>query len=101
MLQLSVQCPFVMWLLDLMECVIDKCAVTRSCGLDQLTEERVKYASYRITVLLALCFSGLVMHDILPDYVLSLISAICQGQNWKNIKRRILQIMIPGSHHPR
>lgn len=40
---------------------------------DQITPEHLKYATYRISVLLALCFSGLLMHDILPDSMLSVL----------------------------
>ena len=62
-------------------CAIEKLAVNKACGFDQITAEHLKYASHRTSVLLAMCFSGLLMHGILPNSMLSAMSALfCQCQ---------------------
>ena len=50
---------------------IEKLAVNTACGLDHVTAEHLKYgASHRISVLLAVCFTGLLMHGTLPGSML-------------------------------
>ena len=52
---------------------IGKLAVSKASGPDEITAEHLKYASYRLSVLLALCFSGLLAHGILPHSLLSVL----------------------------
>ncbi len=55
------------------EQTIDKLKINKACGQDRITAEHLKYASQSIAVLLALCFSGLMKHDILPGSMLSVL----------------------------
>ena len=52
---------------------IEKLKMNKACGQDQISAEHLKYASHCISVLLALCFSGLMMHGILPGSMLSVL----------------------------
>ena len=52
---------------------IEKLTMNKACGLDQRTAEHLKHACGRIPVLLAMCFTGLLMHGILPDSMLSVL----------------------------
>ena len=52
---------------------IEKLAVNKVCGLDQITAEHLKYASHRISLLLVICFSGLLARGILPDSMLPVL----------------------------
>ena len=45
----------------------------KSCGLDGIYAEHLKYASKRLIYLLSLCFTGLLVHGILPDSLMSVI----------------------------
>ena len=45
---------------------IEKLNMNKACGLDQITAEHIKHACGRIPVLLAMCFTDLLMHGILP-----------------------------------
>ncbi|CAL4186449.1 unnamed protein product, partial [Meganyctiphanes norvegica] len=45
----------------------------KSCGLDGIYTEHLKYASDRLIPLLSLCFSGLLVHGILPDSLMSVV----------------------------
>ncbi len=40
-------------------------------GLDQITAEHLKFASPRLVVLLAICFTGFMIHGLLPESMLS------------------------------
>ncbi len=40
-------------------------------GLDQITAEHLKFASFRLVVLLAMCFTGFMIHGLLPESMLS------------------------------
>ncbi len=40
-------------------------------GLDQITAEHLKFASFRLVVLLAICFTGFMIHGLLPESMLS------------------------------
>ncbi len=40
-------------------------------GLDQITAEHLKFASPRLVVLLAICFTGFMIHGLLPESTLS------------------------------
>lgn len=48
---------------------IEKLTMNKACCLDQIAAEHLKYASHRIS----LCLSGLLMHGILADSVLSVL----------------------------
>ena len=52
---------------------VEKLTINKACGLDQITVEHLKHACGRIPVLLAMCFTGLLMHGILPDSMLSVL----------------------------
>ena len=52
---------------------IEKLKINKACGQDKITAEHLKYASQSISVLLALCFSGLMKHGILPGSMLSVL----------------------------
>ena len=52
---------------------IGKLALNKSCGLDQITAEHLKLSSYRVSVLLSLCFSGMLMHGTIPGSMLSVL----------------------------
>ncbi len=43
----------------------------KACGPDQITAEHLKFASPRVAALLAICFTGLMTHGLLPDSLLS------------------------------
>ena len=60
---------------------IDKLACNKACGLDRVTAEHLKYASHKVFVLLALCCSGLLLHGILPESMLSVL-LVPVIQNW-------------------
>ena len=45
----------------------------KSCGLDGIHAEHLKYASDRLIPLLSLCFTGLFVHGILPDSLMSVV----------------------------
>ncbi len=40
-------------------------------GLDQITAEHLKFASSRLVVLLTICFTGFMIHGLLPESMLS------------------------------
>ena len=52
---------------------IEKLKINKACGQDKITAQHLKYASQSILVLLALCFSGLMKHGILPGSMLSVL----------------------------
>ena len=60
---------------------IEKLKINKACGQDKITAEHLKYSSKNISVLLALCFSGLMKHGILPGSMLSvLLIAVVQNK---------------------
>lgn len=52
---------------------IMKLSMGKSCGLDRITAEHLKYASYRVVVLLSLCFTAMLMHGAFPSSMLSVL----------------------------
>lgn len=52
---------------------IGKLALNKSCGPDQITAEHLRFASHRVFVLLALSFSGMLVHGILSSSMLSVL----------------------------
>ena len=45
----------------------------KSCGLDNITAEHIKYAGQKLCPLLAMCYTGLLVHGVLPDSMLSVV----------------------------
>ena len=45
----------------------------KACGMDNITAEHLKFASKKLYPLLAICFTGLLVHGILPDSILSVV----------------------------
>lgn len=45
----------------------------KSCGLDKVTSEHLKFASRKLYPLLAMCFTGFMMHGVLPESLLSVL----------------------------
>lgn len=45
----------------------------KACGTDGIAAEHLKYASYRLSPMLAMCFSSLMVHGVLPDSILSVL----------------------------
>ena len=52
---------------------IEKLRINKACGQDNITADHLKYTSQSVSVLLALCFSGLIKHGILPGSMLSVL----------------------------
>uniref|UniRef100_A0A8C6LZR9 Reverse transcriptase domain-containing protein n=1 Tax=Nothobranchius furzeri TaxID=105023 RepID=A0A8C6LZR9_NOTFU len=46
---------------------------SKSCGLDGIYTEHLKYANFRLLPLLAICFTSCLIHGILPDALMSII----------------------------
>lgn len=45
----------------------------KACGMDLITAEHLKYASLRLAPLLAINFTGFMIHGILPDSMLTIL----------------------------
>uniref|UniRef100_A0A3P9I9Z6 Reverse transcriptase domain-containing protein n=1 Tax=Oryzias latipes TaxID=8090 RepID=A0A3P9I9Z6_ORYLA len=45
----------------------------KACGLDDITVEHLKYSSFKLRPLLAICFTGFLTHGVLPDSILSVV----------------------------
>ena len=45
----------------------------KSCGLDGIYAEHLKYASDKLIPLLSLCFTGMFVHGILPNSLMSVV----------------------------
>ena len=52
---------------------IDLLDNNKACGLDHVTAEHIKYASYRLRPMLAMCFTGFMVHGVLPNSILSVL----------------------------
>ena len=52
---------------------IERLADNKACGHDDITAEHLKLASPRLAAMLAICFTGLMTHGILPDSLLTVI----------------------------
>ena len=46
----------------------------KSCGMDGIYAEHLKYASTHLLDLLSLCFTSLFVHGVLPDSMISVIT---------------------------
>ncbi|XP_058650707.1 uncharacterized protein LOC131551670 [Onychostoma macrolepis] len=56
-----------------MDQVISKLSQNKASGLDNISAEHLKYGSKRIAPLLAVCFTGFLIHSVLPDSMLSVL----------------------------
>ncbi len=45
----------------------------KDCGMDHITAEHPRNASYRMGPLLAMCFTGFMVHGVLPDSITSVL----------------------------
>lgn len=45
----------------------------KACGMDCITAEHLKYASHKLCPLLSLCFTGCLVHGVLPNAIMSVI----------------------------
>ncbi|CAL4087228.1 unnamed protein product, partial [Meganyctiphanes norvegica] len=52
---------------------IEDLGLNKSCGLDGITAEHLKYASEKLPYLLGLCITSFFIHGFLPDSMLSVI----------------------------
>lgn len=52
---------------------VKKLSNNKASGLDQITAEHLKFDSPRIYPLLSICFTGFLIHGILPDSMLSVL----------------------------
>ncbi len=52
---------------------ISKLPQNKASGLDNISAEHLKYGSKRIAPLLAVCFTGFLIHSVLPDSMLSVL----------------------------
>ena len=48
-------------------------ADNKACGLDKIQAEHLKYASSKLFALLSICFTGFLVHGILPDSILAVL----------------------------
>uniref|UniRef100_A0A3P9J4I4 Endonuclease/exonuclease/phosphatase domain-containing protein n=1 Tax=Oryzias latipes TaxID=8090 RepID=A0A3P9J4I4_ORYLA len=46
---------------------------SKACGLDDISVEHLKYSSFKLLPLLAMCFTGFLTHGVLPDSILSVV----------------------------
>lgn len=53
---------------------------SKASGMDSRTAEHLKLASKKLYPLLAICFTGLLVHGILPDSILSVILVPVAGK---------------------
>ena len=52
---------------------IKKLSLNKSCGLDGITAEHLRYASERIHYILSMCITGFFVHGYLPESMLSVL----------------------------
>ena len=45
----------------------------KAAGLDSITAEHLKFSSHRLSVLLSICFTGLLLHGYLPSEIISVV----------------------------
>lgn len=46
---------------------------TKTCGMNKISAEHLKFASRKLHPLLSICFTGFLVHGILPDSILSIM----------------------------
>ena len=59
--------------IDELKYAITKLELNKTCGLDQIYAEHIKYASDRVLPLLSLCFTSMFVHGFLPGTLLSVV----------------------------
>ena len=73
---------------------INDLANNKSCGLDGVNAEHLKHCSDRIVPMLAICFTGLFIHGVLPPSMISVVLvpivknkriSICSKNNYRPI----------------
>ena len=73
---------------------INDLANNKSCGLDGVNAEHLKHCSDRILPMLAMCFTGLFIHGVLPPSMISVVLvpivknkriSICSKNNYRPI----------------
>ena len=47
--------------------------INKSCGLDRIYAEHLKFASGKLITLLSMCFTGLFVHGFLPSSLMSVV----------------------------
>ena len=52
---------------------IKKLKDNKACGQDGIHSEHLKFASARLSTLLALCFTSFLIHGVLPDNIMSVV----------------------------
>ena len=50
---------------------IKELSLNKSCGIDGITAEHLRYASERLAHLLSLAFTGFIVHGFLPESMIS------------------------------
>ena len=45
----------------------------KACGMDCISAEHLKNASYRLSPLLAMCLTGIMVHGVLPNSIMSVL----------------------------
>ena len=55
------------------ENAINELKRNKSCGLDGIVSEHLKFAHRRLSVLLSICFSSFLVHGVLPDKLMSVV----------------------------
>lgn len=58
---------------NLLEKVINKLLDNKANGLDHISAKHLKSTSMRIAPLLAVCFTGFIIHSLLQDSMLSIL----------------------------
>ena len=73
---------------------IEGLANNKSCGLDGVSAEHLKHSSNRIVPMLAMCFTGLFIHGMLPPSMISVVlvpivkdkrASVCSTSNYRPI----------------
>uniref|UniRef100_A0A3B5QM76 Uncharacterized protein n=1 Tax=Xiphophorus maculatus TaxID=8083 RepID=A0A3B5QM76_XIPMA len=52
---------------------IKELSVNKSIGMDLISAEHLKFASSRVVPLLALCFTGFIMHGFIPETLMNVL----------------------------
>ena len=60
----------------------------KSCGLDGIYAEHIKYASGKLIPLLSMCFTGLFVHFFLPSSLMSVVLIPIIKNNCGNISSK-------------
>jgi len=55
------------------ECAIKELDLNKSCGMDGVYAEHLKYSSRRLLVLLSVCITSMFIHGVLPESMISVV----------------------------